>query len=304
MMDSRMHVCLVCHTEPDVWDGGFTSIDVVLPDFLDRISEVRDEKGNSLKITWCLTSQVAKHRSEPFLELAEQGHEVGIHSHYPGADGLINGSITYNVEQWEPEFTRSDYYYEIKQKNAFNITGIPTGDIKNHWDLGLSTVLPLDLTIEGGASENLYDFSGLQLSRLSIIQGASDTEMRFETPNPILMQNFSFKTGASSAKLYGLGNANFISMDMSCGAGDYTLDFTGSLTQDSTVDIKSGISNITIIIPADTNAKINKQGTVSNITTQGTWLVEDETYLTMLEGPMLTINLDMAVGNVNLVHGK
>ena len=222
----------------------------------------------------------------------------------PGADGLINGSITYNVEQWEPEFTRSDYYYEIKQKNAFNITGIPTGDIKNHWDLGLSTVLPLDLTIEGGASENLYDFSGLQLSRLSIIQGASDTEMRFETPNPILMQNFSFKTGASSAKLYGLGNANFISMDMSCGAGDYTLDFTGSLTQDSTVDIKSGISNITIIIPADTNAKINNQGTVSNINTQGTWLVEDETYLTMLEGPMLTINLDMAVGNVNLVHGK
>ena len=222
----------------------------------------------------------------------------------PGADGLINGSITYNVEQWEPEFTRSDYYYEIKQKNAFNITGIPTGDIKNHWDLGLSTVLPLDLTIEGGASENLYDFSGLQLSRLSIIQGASDTEMRFETPNPILMQNFSFKTGASSAKLYGLGNANFISMDMSCGAGDYTLDFAGSLTQDSTVDIKSGISNITIIIPADTNAKINNQGTVSNINTQGTWLVEDETYLTMLEGPMLTINLDMAVGNVNLVHGK
>lgn len=220
----------------------------------------------------------------------------------PGAEGLVNGSITYNVEQWEPEFTRSNYYYEVKQRNAFNITGIPTGNIKNHWELGLSTVLPLNLTIEGGASENTFDFSGLQLTQLNIVQGASDTTIRFDIPNPVLMQDFIFKTGASSAKIYGLGNANFVSMNMSCGAGDYTLDFGGSLTQDRTVDIKSGISNITIIIPVDMNATINNQGTVSNINTQGTWLVQNETYQTMVEGPRLTINLDMAVGNVNLIH--
>jgi hypothetical protein len=220
----------------------------------------------------------------------------------PGAEGLVNGSITYNVEQWEPEFTRSNYYYEIKQRNAFNITGIPTGNIKNHWELGLSTVLPLDLTIEGGASENTFDFSGLQLTQLNIVQGASDTTIRFDTPNPVLMQDFIFKTGASSAKIYGLGNANFVSMNMSCGAGNYTLDFGGSLAQDSTVDIKSGISNITIIIPADMNATINNHGTVSNINTQGTWLVQNETYQTMVGGPTLTINLDMAVGNINLTH--
>lgn len=220
----------------------------------------------------------------------------------PGADGLVNGSITYNVERWEPEFTRSTYYYEIKQKNPYSITGIPTGDIENHWDFGLSTVLPLDLTIEGGASENLFDLSGLQLTNLNITQGASETEVRFETPNPVLMKEFSFKTGASSAKLYGLGNANFISMNFSCGAGDYTLDFSGTLSMESTVDIKAGVSNLTIIIPADMNAAIVNHGMVSNINTQGTWLVTDETYTTMVDGPKLTINLDMAVGNINLIH--
>jgi hypothetical protein len=220
----------------------------------------------------------------------------------PGADGLVNGSITYNVERWEPEFTRSTYYYEIKQKNPYSITGIPTGDIENHWDFGLSTVLPLDLTIEGGASENTFDFSGLQLTNLNITQGASETEVRFDTPNPVLMKEFSFKTGASSAKLYGLGNANFISMNFSCGAGDYTLDFSGTLSMESTVDIKAGVSNLTIIIPADMNAAIVNHGMASNINTQGTWLVTDETYTTMVEGPKLTINLDMAVGNINLIH--
>ncbi len=220
----------------------------------------------------------------------------------PGADGLVNGSITYNVERWEPEFTRSTYYYEIKQKNPYSITGIPTGDIENHWDFGLSTVLPLDLTIEGGASENTFDFTGMQLTNLSIIQGASETEVRFDTPNPVLMKEFSFKTGASSAKLYGLGNANFISMNLSCGAGDYTLDFSGTLSMESTVDIKAGVSNLTIIIPADMNAAVVNHGMVSNINTQGTWLVTDETYTTMVDGPRLTINLDMAVGNTNLIH--
>jgi len=221
---------------------------------------------------------------------------------FPGAAGLVNGTITYNVEQWEPEFTRSNYYYEIKQKSPYNITGIPTGNTENNWDFGLSTVLPLDLTIEGGASENTFDFSDLQLTNLNIIQGASETELRFDSPNPVLMKELTFKTGASSAKLYGLGYANFISMNFSCGAGDYTLDFTGTLSQDSTVNIKAGVSNVTIIIPADMNAAVINQGLVSNINTQGTWLVTDETYTTMLEGPKLTINLDMAVGNINLTH--
>jgi hypothetical protein len=124
----------------------------------------------------------------------------------------------------------------------------------------------------------------------------------FDTPNPLNMEEFVFTTGASSAKLYGLANANFATMTMSSGAGDYTLDFSGTLSQDSVVDIKAGISNITIIIPAGMRAVVNNEGTVSNINTKGTWLVTDDTYTTLEEGLTLTINLDMAVGNVNLTH--
>ena len=109
MDNSRMHVCLVCHTEPDVWNGGFKSIDVVLPVFLDKRGMVRDHRGNSPKITWCLTSQVAKHRPGPFMELLDKGHEVGIHSHYPDADGRLEHRQELNREnlvtfgEWLPE---------------------------------------------------------------------------------------------------------------------------------------------------------------------------------------------------------
>lgn len=220
----------------------------------------------------------------------------------PGAEGLVEGTITYNVEQWEPKFTRSANYYEIKQVNPYRITGLPTGDIENNWTLALTDAIPLNLAIEGGASDNTFEFSGLQLSRLNIVQGASDSTIRFGVPNPILMDEFTFKTGASSASLYGLAHANFERMSVSCGAGDYTFDFGGVLTQDTTVDIKAGISNIRIIIPPEMNVVVNNKGTVTNINTRGTWLVTDNTYTTSGEGFTLTINLNMAVGSVTLTH--
>lgn len=220
----------------------------------------------------------------------------------PGAEGLVEGTITYNVEQWEPEFTRSANYYEIKQVNPYRITGLPIGDFQNNWTLALTEALPLNLSIEGGASDNTFEFSGLQLSRLNIVQGASDSTIRFGVPNPILMDEFIFKTGASSASLYGLAHANFERMSVSCGAGDYTLDFSGTLTHNVNVDIKSGISNIRIIIPPGMNVIVNNKGTVTNINTRGTWMVTDNTYTTSQEGFTLTINLNMAVGNVTLTH--
>jgi hypothetical protein len=38
----KVLVCLVCHTEPDVWDGGFASIDRVLPPFLEILASISD----------------------------------------------------------------------------------------------------------------------------------------------------------------------------------------------------------------------------------------------------------------------
>jgi hypothetical protein len=227
----------------------------------------------------------------------------GVFNLRSGAEGLVNGTIIYNVEQWEPQFTRRENAYEIRQVSPFSITGIPTKDVVNTWDLYLSSALPLDLSIEGGASEYIFDFTGLQLINLRILQGASESTIRFDIPNTQLMEEFSFTTGASSAKLYGLANANFEVMSMSAGAGNYTLDFTGSsISHDTRIDIKAGISNITIIIPVGMKVLVNNQGTVSNINTEGTWLLTDNIYSTLNEGFTLTINLDMAVGNVNLIH--
>jgi hypothetical protein len=108
-MTDRLYVCLVCHTEPDVWDGGFTSIDSVLPPFLEMLESVRDCRGRSPCIAWCLTAQVMRQRPEVFRPLARAGHEIGVHSHFPGATGALEHQQTLNrdhlgeFDRWFPD---------------------------------------------------------------------------------------------------------------------------------------------------------------------------------------------------------
>ena len=214
----------------------------------------------------------------------------------------VNGLITYNVEQWEPEFTHRENLYQIKQSDQLTISGIPTDDVINTWNLALSTNVPIDLTIEGGASDNTFDLSGLQLTNLNILQGASETTLTFDQPNPVEMGLLAFTTGASSAKIFGLANANFNTMTFSGGAGNYTLDFSGNLSHDASVELKAGASNLKIIVPSEMRVQVNNLSSVSVINTEGTWLLTDDTYTTLEEGFLLTINLNLTVGNVTLIH--
>ena len=104
-----MHVSLVCHTETDVWDGGFGSIDTMLPQFLDMADGVRDKDGMTPRVAWCHTPQVVEHRPEPFRELLANGHEIGVHSHFPSATGKLEHEQQLNAENldtfhvWFPE---------------------------------------------------------------------------------------------------------------------------------------------------------------------------------------------------------
>jgi hypothetical protein len=109
MRADNLFVCLVCHTEPDVWDGGFTSIDSVLDPFLEILRSVRDRQGRSPRIAWCLTAQVMRQWSEVFRTLARIGHEIGVHSHFPGANGMLEHQPSLNrdhlsqFECWFPD---------------------------------------------------------------------------------------------------------------------------------------------------------------------------------------------------------
>ncbi len=217
-----------------------------------------------------------------------------------GSSNLIEGDVLYNVESWEPKAKRSTDSYAISQTNTTNV-GIPSGTIKNQWDLRLGSV-PMELSIATGASESDLDLSGLSITNLTISDGASKSTVRFDTGNPEIMGLFSYTTGASTVELIGLGNSNAQEIKFEGGVGSYTLDFSGFLGHDMNVTINTGVSDVKLIIPADAYVRVNNNGALSDIDVSGTWTVNNNTYTVGEQGPLITINVEMAVGSLHLMQ--
>lgn len=219
-----------------------------------------------------------------------------------GSESLLSGEIQYNVAEWKPTVTNTAGVVTLTQGDSGDNVGLPESgaQVVNEWTLLLGNT-PMNLTVNAGAYEGVLDLSGVPLQSLSINDGASKAEVRFDSLNPEVMDTLTYKTGASTVKLAGLANANFTTLTFDGGAGDYTLDFSGALQQDATVKITAGVSNVRLVVPAGMTVQVEVEGAISNVNTEGTWTVNDKRYEIAGSGPTLTISVQMGVGNLTLV---
>ena len=214
-----------------------------------------------------------------------------------GATNLVDGTVIYNIKDLKPVVTTTDSNVEIKQGD---FKGIPPFDgMKNQCDLKLSNT-PMDLTVTAGAYTGTYDLGGLALKSLTVKDGAAHVELNFSQPNKTDMSVFRYETGASNVKLTGLANANFNSMIFSSGAGDYTLDFSGTLKRDATVTVSSGLSNLIVVIPAGVNANVTVEGGLANVSAGSGWSQNGNIYSQAGSGPTLTFIIKTGAGNLTL----
>jgi len=217
------------------------------------------------------------------------------------ASPLVQGTATYNIPDIKPEIKTDGGIISLSQGN-YQMNGFPSlNNIKNEWDLKLGAS-PMALTINAGAYEGHYDFGGLALTNLTISDGASQVTADFSAPNPQKMSILSYKTGASNVTLKNLGNANFASLVFESGAGNYTLDFGGKLQRDCSVNVRSGMSNLTLVIPANTAATVKVSSGLSNVQFPSGWDKTGDTYTRQGSGPALTIVIEMGAGNVQITQ--
>jgi hypothetical protein len=216
-----------------------------------------------------------------------------------GTSKLVEGEILYNIDDWKPTVTREGNSVTISQEHLINV-GIPDGSIKNNWNLKVGP-MPLELSLSSGAYEGDLDLSGLSLTKLSISDGASQSKVRFDTLNPVEMSHFGYKTGASDVTITGLANANADEITFDSGVGTFELDFSGDLQKDVNVEIKSGMSDVKLILPADKHVKVLVNGGLKEVSFTGTWTVYNNDYEFGTNGPVINIVVDMAVGSLQLI---
>jgi hypothetical protein len=220
----------------------------------------------------------------------------------PGADGLVSGTARTNLRDFTPTVTVNGSDVRIEQGNL-NVDGLPNfraDDVINEWDLKLGAD-PIRLRITGGAYDGRFDLGGLALTDLYVSDGAATVEVDFAAPNTAPMSSLRYETGASTVELRNLANANFASMAFRSGAGTYTLDFGGTLQRDADVDVESGLSTLTIVVPEGTPAQVEISGGLSSVNASGAWQTRDSARFELAgQGPVLRIAITMGAGTINL----
>ena len=219
-----------------------------------------------------------------------------------GAAKLVEGTVQYNVSEFQPSVSQSGNKVEVTQGPTGGFQGILPKDLINKWNIKFSNSVPLNLVVQAGAYSGSWDLGGLRLQSLKWDEGASKSTITFDQANPEKMETFDFTTGASTVKLTGLANLNFGKMTFESGLGSYTLDFGGKLKRSADVEIKTGVSNVTIIVPVGTSASITLKSAVSNTKTVGSWSSSGSTYTTGKEdaADKLNITMDMGLGQLTL----
>lgn len=125
-------------------------------------------------------------------------------------------------------------------------------------DLKLSPDLPMELDLDFGAVEADLDLGGLKVEELDIETGASETEVRFSTPNAADCERLALSLGAASFTMVGLGNANCAEINVEGGVGEVTLDFSGAWRRNLDADISMALGSLTLVVPEAIGVRVEK----------------------------------------------
>jgi hypothetical protein len=216
-------------------------------------------------------------------------------------EALIQGTVTYNVPSFEPEVSTEGSRVQVKQGGIDGVPSIQTfgEDVINEWMLRLGAT-PMALSINAGAATATVELGGLPLTNVTISQGASDFGLSFAAPNPEMMDTLSFNAGASRAVLSNLSNANAAQIVFKGGAGDYTLDFGGTLQRDVQVQVEAGVGQVALVVPGGTAVEAVFDGALTNVDAGEGWERSGDKYVLPGEGAKVQFQIKMGVGNLQL----
>ncbi len=246
--------------------------------------------------TYTINESVPQGQESSDLEIAMGAGQLNITG---GSDNWVSGEVKYNVSIWNPEIQRTNFGIRIIQETNKQFV-IPDEKVINDWNIQLGDH-PTNLEINAGAYQGNLDLSGIPLTKLKVSDGASQGKIRFDTLNPVEMTSFHYTTGASQVEIIGLANANTDSMVFEAGPGSYTLDFSGDLQRDIDIEINFGLGDVKIIIPKGVSAYVIVDGGLNNVELKGTWNVSGNEYNLDGNGPRLSFDVNMGIGNLQLI---
>ncbi|MBW3552103.1 MAG: hypothetical protein KY466_01265 [Gemmatimonadetes bacterium] len=175
-----------------------------------------------------------------------------------GGGELYRMGLRYDSDLFEPITRYRSGRLEVGVEGTGRSIKLRNSDA-GELDLRLSPDVSMDLDLEFGAVEADLELGGLRVARLEIETGASDTDVRFSTPNPTECERLGISMGAATLEVEGLGNANCAAIDVDGGVGEITLDFSGDWRRSMEADITMALGSLTLIVPSDVGVRVDRE---------------------------------------------
>lgn len=188
----------------------------------------------------------------------------------PAEDGLLyHMQLRYDEETFEPQAEYQGGRLELGVEGLGRNIRLGRDRDRGELDLHLARDVAMDLRLEFGAVRADIDLGGLTLTGLDLETGASETRIRISEPNPVPMARAELEVGAADFEARHLGNLNARRIDVSCGVGDVTLDFSGEWAQEATVDLEIGLGAATLRFPEGLGVRLEKSGFLLSVNAEG-----------------------------------
>lgn len=178
----------------------------------------------------------------------------------------------------------------------------PRGREGQHATIELSRDVPLELELDFGAGQAEIDLGGLRLQSLELSTGASETELRFDEPNPIRATRVEINAGAAELRVLGLGNVRADRIDFQGGVGSTLLDFSGAWGTSSAASVKMGIGSVVLRLPRRLGVRIDRNSFLTSFEAEGMTRREGSYFSSNWSSARqrLTIQLEAAIGSIEV----
>lgn len=218
-------------------------------------------------------------------------------------DELMSGNFLYNVSQWAPEIALEGGNLTIRQGGDEAKWGVPSGNVRNRWELEFTPRMPLRMHLRAGAGEGDLDFTDLRVTDLDMEIGAGDFVLRFDRPGPTPMDRITLDTGASRIEILDVGNASPQTMRVRGGVGDISIDLTGDWARSADISVRAGAGALTVRLPDGVGVEVETRGGLANVEAYGLRQM-GSTYTNDAYGEteiQLHVDIVAGVGNIRLI---
>ncbi|NPV60223.1 MAG: DUF4190 domain-containing protein [Actinobacteria bacterium] len=230
-----------------------------------------------------------------------------------GAEGLFEGTFTFNVKDWEP---RLDY---AVRGGEGRLSAAQGGDwwapafwfVRNDWLVRLSDEVPVDLSAELSSASAVFRLGSLSLRSLEVESGSGGVEVDLSGKMSQLGRiDLSQGSGELSLSLRG-EYSNYVQMDVENASGRTEIDLRGRWEGGLGGYIKCGSGDVSLFLPEEVGVRVRVRSGSGRLRAEGMTLDSSDqdgmVYVNAAfrESPVtLQVDLECHSGDITLAAGE